>query len=99
MEFRLQPVGPSHTPEDLVVYVPKLRVLFAGDLVFRGRVPFVGQADSGHWISALDALLGLRRSTSSCPATGRPRPPRAPTCELTRDYLAAPAPDHGRGGA
>ena len=30
---------------------------------------------------------GLRRAASSCPATARCRPARAPTCELTRDYL------------
>lgn len=46
--LELRPVGPSHTPEDLVVWLPQRRVLFAGDLVFRGRIPFVGQADSAH---------------------------------------------------
>ena len=36
--------GTSHAPEDMVVFVPKLGVLFSGDLFFRGRIPFVGQA-------------------------------------------------------
>ena len=54
-------VGPAHTPEDLVVYLPAERVLFAGDMVFRGRIPFVGQADSGQWIKALDTAAGVRR--------------------------------------
>ena len=57
--LRLQPVGPAHTPEDLAVFVPSEGVLFAGDLVFRGRIPFVGQANSRHWIASLDALLAL----------------------------------------
>ena len=35
-------VGPVHTPEDLVVYAESAKVLFAGDLVFRGRIPFSG---------------------------------------------------------
>jgi glyoxylase-like metal-dependent hydrolase (beta-lactamase superfamily II) len=32
-------------------------VLFAGDLVFAGRVPFVGDADSRGWLAAIDALV------------------------------------------
>jgi hypothetical protein len=39
-------VGPAHTPEDLVVLAENAGVLFAGDLVFRGRIPYVGQAGS-----------------------------------------------------
>ncbi len=86
MEFRLQPVGPSHTPEDLVVYVPSLRTLFAGDLVFRGRVPFVGQADSGHWITALDTLLGYDIDVA-IPGHGPASKSARADLELTRDYL------------
>ncbi len=52
----LQPVGPSHTAEDLVVYLPQQKVLFAGDLVFRNRIPYVGQADSQHWMEAIRRL-------------------------------------------
>ena len=57
--FQIKPVGPSHTPEDLAIYMPQDKVLFAGDLVFRNRLPFVGQADSNHWIKALDELLAF----------------------------------------
>jgi glyoxylase-like metal-dependent hydrolase (beta-lactamase superfamily II) len=87
MDFQLQPVGPSHTPEDLVVYVPKLRTLFAGDLVFRGRVPFVGQADSGHWISALDALLSYDIDVV-VPGHGPASTTARADLQMTRDYLA-----------
>lgn len=57
--FEIKPVGPSHTPEDICVYLPSEKVLFAGDLVFRNRIPYVGQADSRHWIVALDRLLAF----------------------------------------
>jgi glyoxylase-like metal-dependent hydrolase (beta-lactamase superfamily II) len=63
VDFVLQPAGPAHTPEDLVLVLPQQRVLIAGDLVFRGRLPFVGQADSGRWIEALDRLLALKVQT------------------------------------
>lgn len=83
----LQPVGPAHTPEDTVVYLPAERVLFAGDLVFRGRVPFVGQADSRHWIAALDTLLQLDPQIV-LPGHGASSRLARADLQLTRDYLA-----------
>jgi glyoxylase-like metal-dependent hydrolase (beta-lactamase superfamily II) len=83
----LQPVGPAHTPEDLVVFLPAERVLFAGDLVFRGRVPFVGQADSAHWIAALDALLRMDAQVV-LPGHGALSSSARADLQLTRDYLA-----------
>lgn len=59
VRFQARIVGPAHTPEDLAFFMPSEKVLFAGDLVFRNRVPFVGQADSRHWITALDQLLSF----------------------------------------
>jgi glyoxylase-like metal-dependent hydrolase (beta-lactamase superfamily II) len=56
VEFRISRVGPAHAPEDLIVSIPSEKVLFAGDLVFRGRIPFVGNADSRGWMSALDEI-------------------------------------------
>jgi glyoxylase-like metal-dependent hydrolase (beta-lactamase superfamily II) len=32
-------------------------VLYTGDLVFKGRIPFVGDADSKKWLNALDKLI------------------------------------------
>jgi glyoxylase-like metal-dependent hydrolase (beta-lactamase superfamily II) len=55
-QFLIQPVGFSHTPEDVVVYFAQEKVLFSGDLVFRNRIPYVGQANSRHWIEALKDL-------------------------------------------
>lgn len=59
VEFLITRVGPAHAPEDLMVYVPSEKVLFAGDLVFRGRIPFVGNADSKGWLLALDEIEKL----------------------------------------
>jgi glyoxylase-like metal-dependent hydrolase (beta-lactamase superfamily II) len=60
IEFLVSRVGPAHAPEDLMVYVPSEKVLFAGDLVFRGRIPFVGNADSKGWLIALDEIEKLK---------------------------------------
>jgi glyoxylase-like metal-dependent hydrolase (beta-lactamase superfamily II) len=87
-EFRIIHVGPAHTPEDAAVYLPQRKVLLAGDLVFRGRIPFVGQADSGGWIKALDRLLGYDADVivpGHGPVSGK-NEARA-DLQLTRDYL------------
>lgn len=86
VEFVLQPVGPAHTPEDLVVHVPARRVLFAGDLVFRGRVPFVGLADSRQWIASLQTLLDFAVDVV-VPGHGPASTSARADLELTRDYL------------
>lgn len=87
VRFVLAHVGPAHTPEDLVVYLPAEKVLFAGDIVFRGRVPFVGQADSGQWIKALDTLLAFDAGVV-VPGHGPQSMAPREDMELTRDYLA-----------
>ena len=85
-EFRIRRVGPAHTAEDIVVFVPQRGVLFAGDLVFQGRIPFVGQADSRQWIASLTQLLDFKPKlviTGHGPASTDP----ATDLNLTRDYL------------
>ena len=86
IRLRIGHVGPAHTPEDLVVYLPQEKVLFAGDLVFRGRIPYVGQADSGHWIKAIDSLLAFD-ATVIVPGHGPVSSQARQDMELTRDYL------------
>ena len=83
----LQPIGPAHTHEDVVVSLPSEGVLFAGDIVFRGRVPYVGQADSGHWIAALNTVLKLQPQVL-VPGHGPLSRSAREDLELTRDYLA-----------
>jgi glyoxylase-like metal-dependent hydrolase (beta-lactamase superfamily II) len=86
VEFLVQPAGPAHTPEDLVVLLPRQGVLFAGDLVFRGRVPFVGQADSGRWIEALGRLIA-HKPRLIVPGHGPVSTSAEADLTLTRDYL------------
>ena len=70
-----------------MVHLPSEGVLFAGDLVFRGRVPFVGQADSRQWIAALDELLKLQPRVV-VPGHGALSETAREDLQLTRDYLA-----------
>ncbi len=86
VDFVLQHIGPAHAPEDTAVFLPGNGVLFIGDVVFRNRIPYVGQADSRHWITALDSLLQLPVKVmmpGHGPASDNPRQ----DMQLTRDYL------------
>ncbi len=85
--FEAMQVGPAHTAEDLAVYFPDERVLFSGDLVFRGRIPYVGDADSRRWIESLDRLLALPAAVIVPGHGPHSTEPRA-DLQLTRDYLA-----------
>lgn len=86
LNFALRHVGPAHSREDLALMVRQDGVLFAGDLVFRGRVPFVGDADSRSWIAALDKLIVLKPRVL---VPGHGAHSRNPGADLvfTRDYL------------
>jgi cyclase len=46
----------AHTPDTAVVWLPEARVLFAGDLIFEGRYPFLYDADVRAWIAVLKRL-------------------------------------------
>lgn len=98
VNFDIIPVGPSHTPDDLVVWLPQSRVLFAGDLVFRNRIPFVGQADSRQWIESLNTLLKFQAKImvpGHGPVSNNPQQDMS----LTRDYLVYLRQTMGKGAA
>lgn len=86
VDFALRHVGPAHSNEDMAMRVKQDGVLYAGDLVFRGRVPFVGDADARAWIAALDKLIALEPKVL---VPGHGAPSNEPRADLvfTRDYL------------
>jgi cyclase len=47
----------GHTPDSTIVWLPDGRVLFAADLIFQGRYPYIFDADIPAWIEALGKLL------------------------------------------
>ncbi len=87
LHFRVVHVGPAHTPEDLMMMVEEDGVLFAGDLVFAGRIPFAADGNVGSWIRSLDRVAQLKprivvtgHGPHSTDAVG--------DLTQTRDYLA-----------
>lgn len=49
----------AHTEHDLLVYIPQIKTLFAGDLVFNGRIPSLRDGDINGWIKALEMIQSL----------------------------------------
>ena len=58
-EVQIIHVGRSHTAGDTVVWLPKERVLFAGDTVEYGATPYCGDAHFGDWPATLAAVKAL----------------------------------------
>ena len=86
LTFRLLPAGHAHTTEDMMMLVEEEGVLFAGDLVFAGRVPFVGDADPSAWLAALDRLSAYRPRVVVT-GHGRASTDALADLTLTRNYL------------
>lgn len=58
---------PAHTKGDLIVYLPKERILFAGDIVSNQAVPWMldpGMSVPG-WLASVDSLLSPRFDADS----------------------------------
>lgn len=88
LTFRLIYSGGAHSPEDTLMYVVDDRVLYAGDLVFAGRLPFVGNADSRGWLTALDKMLALQPApVVVLPGHGGASRDPARDFAITREYL------------
>jgi glyoxylase-like metal-dependent hydrolase (beta-lactamase superfamily II) len=86
MTFRILYAEGAHSPEDIMLFVDSDRVLFAGDLLFAGRVPFVGTADSRGWLKAMDKMIAMKPAVV-VPGHGPASTDVARDLVLTRDYL------------
>ena len=58
-EVQLIYVGPCHQVGDTLVYVPKERVLFAGDVIFRQCTPMGWTGSYEKWLKILDLIIAL----------------------------------------
>lgn len=86
MRFAVIDAGGAHSQEDLMLLAEDEGVLFAGDLFFTGRLPFVGEADSKAWLLALDKI-NASRPRVVIPGHGTASTDPVADLELTRSYL------------
>ncbi len=59
----LRHLGPAHTTNDVIAWVPDQRVLYAGDLLFNGGTPFVMMGSVAGSLAALEELRRLDAET------------------------------------
>jgi glyoxylase-like metal-dependent hydrolase (beta-lactamase superfamily II) len=60
LEVQIMHLGRGHTAGDTIVWLPKGRVLFSGDLVENGATPYTGDAHLRDWPKTLDRMLALK---------------------------------------
>lgn len=77
-------VGPAHSRGDTVVFVPKDRTVFTGDIVFSESHPVMWAGPVANWISACDLILASDVETV-VPGHGPAGDKRA--VQAMRDYL------------
>ncbi|MBV9537419.1 MAG: MBL fold metallo-hydrolase [Acidisphaera sp.] len=58
-EAQIIPIGRAHTAGDTVVWLPRERVLFAGDTVEFGATPYCGDAHFADWPATIARLRAL----------------------------------------
>lgn len=79
-------IGPSHTKGSVLVYLPKSKILFTGDILFSDFHPYLGEGDLAGWIRNLDCILSLD-VTTIIPGHGPISGKR--DIEQMKEYLAA----------
>ncbi|MFS8934591.1 MBL fold metallo-hydrolase [Cupriavidus taiwanensis] len=77
--WQVQMHAPAHSASDTVLYAPQLRLLCAGGLGYRERVPEMQEASLQGWRQALRQLIALPADTVVATATGTPAQTLAPT--------------------
>jgi glyoxylase-like metal-dependent hydrolase (beta-lactamase superfamily II) len=56
VRFTVSMVGAAHSDADMTLYIEPDRVLFSGDIIFEGRIPFMGDANSRHWLEVVQRM-------------------------------------------
>lgn len=77
-------VGPAHSTNDIVVWMPDARVLFAGDVALPGCTPFCLMGSVRGSLAALDQLRGFGAETV---VGGHGRISRPEVFDQTERYL------------
>ncbi len=86
VRFSLRHIGPAHSPEDLAMLVEPDGVLYSGDVVYAGRVPFVGNANTKLWLKAIDRMLAIPARVM-VPGHGQASFHPRRDAQMTRNYL------------
>lgn len=95
-------VGPGHAPDDTIMVVREAGVVFSGDLIFGGRLPFLADesARSENWLKALKRLQDLKPAPRVIvPGHGKVSTDAAQVIAYTKTYIEYLREHIGKAGA
>jgi glyoxylase-like metal-dependent hydrolase (beta-lactamase superfamily II) len=87
VEFIATHLGDAHSDADMMLYILPDKVLLSGDIIFEGRVPFVGSANTKNWLKTLQQLE-TDNVQALIPGHGPAASNPQKAISLTREYLA-----------
>ncbi|MGB9129668.1 MAG: MBL fold metallo-hydrolase [Thiobacillus sp.] len=90
IQFEIRYLGPAHAPGDSIMLVKNYGVLFGGDVLYGGRVPFLDspETDIGRWLAGLDYIAGLKDQVRYIiPGHGTMSEDAGQVVEATRNYI------------
>jgi glyoxylase-like metal-dependent hydrolase (beta-lactamase superfamily II) len=87
VDFTVTVVGNAHSDGDLTLYVEPDRVLFSGDIIFEGRVPFLGDSNTRRWVQVLERMEH-EKLVALVPGHGGVAEKPNEAIRLTRRYIA-----------
>ena len=87
MEFVISVLGKAHSDGDMTLYIPSEKVLFSGDIIFEGRVPYLGDSDTKQWLETLNTMQ-TGKLVALIPGHGPAASDPNKAIAATRHYLA-----------
>jgi glyoxylase-like metal-dependent hydrolase (beta-lactamase superfamily II) len=90
ISFTLKHLGPAHAPADSIMLVNDYNVLFSGDVIYKGRIPFLDspETDIKHWLEGLDYLTSLKpQPRYVIPGHGEPSDNVKEAIATTAEYI------------
>ncbi len=86
VSFTIDVIGKAHSDADLTLFVDNDRVLYTGDILFEGRIPFIGN-NTKHWLETLQNIE-TNQVKAVVPGHGPAAENPQQAITLTREYLA-----------
>lgn len=90
VHFMVRHLGPAHAPGDSIMLVKEYGVLFGGDVIYKGRVPFLDspETDITRWLLGLDYMTELEPAPRYViPGHGELSDNVQQAVTATRDYI------------
>ncbi|MGD8927162.1 MAG: MBL fold metallo-hydrolase [Thioalkalispiraceae bacterium] len=89
--FELIHLGPGHAPGDSIMLVKDYGVLFSGDSIYKGRIPFLDSpsTNTSRWLKGLDYLSNLKPPPKFIiPGHGKASTDIHKAIRFTHDYIS-----------